>query len=589
MKETSLTFSLRPRAPLLILLLAALFVPIAARADQVDDFVRRQIHKRHIPGLSLAVVQDGRVIKAAGYGFANVELRARATPSTVYELASMSKQFAAASILLLVQDGKVSLDAPISRYLEGTPDSWKAITVRRVLTHTSGLPREGIQTTDKNGRADFTREEMWKSAIAMPLIAPPGERFSYSNLGYNLLAMIVEKVSGKPYGEFLQQRIFGPLGMRSSRLNDLHAIIPNRACGYSWSQGKLRIGEATSPTLYFGAGAIVSTVLDLAKWDAALYTDRILNAESRKEMATAVALNNGRTAAYGFGWFVGSLEGHPRISHDGLLSGFRTYITRFLNDHLTLIILTNQSSLNDPGTVANGVAREYLPGLTDYLTAAPGGQESGSTLDQPPPRLNQSALAALTGRYEYSNNLMLTVEAAKGRLLAHLPGSENDVYTPLSDTVFVCDEEATRLTFVKAADGGVSEIEVQEYDSKRKIPRIGPLASSLVPTADPDPARTAKILVLLKAIAEGGKAVQDAQGLAPGARTDFASAEADLAGLQSIAYLGERDETGRKLTRHGGAIARVLYFQWKTAAANRYIQVYLTPEGLVTDEDVVDS
>jgi CubicO group peptidase (beta-lactamase class C family) len=570
-----------------ILILSTIVGP--AHADTIDDFIKRQINKRHIPGLSLAILKDGKVLKTAGYGYANLELKVKATPQTVYELASMSKQFCAAAVLLLKQDGKVDLEAPISTYLEGTPDSWKAIKVRHLLTHTSGLAREGIKTDAKNGRADFTHEEMLKSAGAMKPEAAPGERYSYSNLGYNLLAMIVEKAGGKSYGEFLEQRIFGPLKMTSSRVNDLHTIIPNRACGYVWSQGRVKIGEATSPTLYFGAGAIVSTVRDLAKWDAALYSDKLLTAESRKQMASITPLNGGRNANYGFGWFLGALHGHPRMSHDGLLSGFRTYIARFTNEGLTIILLTNQSSLGDPAVIANGVAREFLPDLTDYLADAGDGKESGSTLDRPTPRLKPAELAALAGRYEYQNNQMLTIEADKGRLLARLPGTDSDAYVPLSESVFVCAEEATRMRFMKGPGGEVSEIEITEYDGKRKIPRIGPLPHTVAAIPDPDPARTARILAALQALSQGGKAVKDAPGLTGGAKSDFESAEADLEGIQSITFLSERDLPDRRLMRHNGRIDKVLYYQWKTDKATRYIQVYLTKEGLVTDEDVVDN
>jgi len=569
-----------------VLLISIIVRP--AHADTIDDFIKRQIRKRHIPGLSLAILKDGHVLKMAGYGYANLELRAKATPQTVYELASMSKQFCAASILLLKQDGKIDLDAPISTYLDGTPDSWKAIKVRHLLTHTSGLPREGIKTSDKTGRADYTHDEMLKSAAAMKLEAEPGERYSYSNLGYNLLAMIVEKASGKSYGEFLEQRIFGPLKMTASRVNDLHSIIPNRACGYVWSQGRVKIGESTSPTLYFGAGAIVSTVQDLAKWDAALYSDKLLNADTRKQMVTLTRLKSGRNAYYGFGWFLGSLHGHARMSHDGLLSGFRTYITRFTDEHLTIILLTNQSSLSDPAVIANGIARDFLPDITDYLADAGDGKEHGSTLDQPPSRLKPAVLTALTGRYEYQNNQMLTVEADRGRLLAHLAGADSDTYVPLSDHVFVCAEEATRMNFIKGPNGEVSEIEIQEYDGKRKIPRIGPLPHSVAAVPDPDPARTAKVLAILQALSQGGKAVQDTPGLTSGAKSDFADAEADLEGIKSITYVTERDLPDRKLVRHNGRIEKVLYYQWKTGKATRYIQVYLTKDGLVTDEDVVE-
>ncbi|HLJ53719.1 MAG TPA: serine hydrolase domain-containing protein [Chthonomonadaceae bacterium] len=572
---------------LLLACSTALGAASAARADAIDDYMRRQVRKHHIPGLSLAVVKDGKVIKAAGYGFANIEDRARATPQTVYGLASMSKQFAAAACMLLVQDGKVSLDAPISTYLPGTPDAWKEIKVRHLLSHTSGLPREGMRTEPKTGRDDFSREELWSAAIKLPLQSKPGDRYSYSNLGFNLVALIVEKVSGKSYGDFLQARIFGPLGMKSTRVNDYRTPIANRACGYDWTANGLRIADPTSPTLYCGAGAIVSTVLDLARWDAALYTDKLLTAESRRQMWQATRLNGGRTANYGFGWMVGSLHGHAQVAHDGLLAGFRTYITRFLNDRLTVIVLTNLGNLPGPDYIADGVARTYFPDITDYLTEAGTGANAVGSGGEAP-RIKPEALAALAGRYEYANNRMLTIEVSKGRLLAHLPGSDNDIYTPLSENVFVCDEEATRLTILWDASGEPSQIEIQEYDSKRKIARIGPLPHLLKPAPDPDTARTAAILEALKAIAAGGKPVADSKALTPGAKDDFAPGEADLAGLQAIAYLGERDIAASKLTRHGGAIAKVLYYQWKTDKATRYLQVYLTAGGLVTDEDVVD-
>ena len=395
-------------------------------------------------------------------------------------------------------------------------------------------------------------------------------------------------MSGKSYGDFLQARIFGPLGMRSSRLNDYHDIVPRRACGYIWTQSGLRIADQTSPTLYFGAGAILLTVLDLAKWDAALYTDKLLSAESRRQMWQVTKLDGGRTAGYGFGWEVGSLHGHARVAHDGLLAGFRTYIERFLNDRLTIVVLTNLGSLPDPGTIANGVAREFFPDLTDYLTDAGTGRAAGGSSNSSAPHLTTAALTALTGRYEYSNNRMFTVETARGRLLAHLPGSESDVYTPISDSVFVCDEEATRLAFVRTKSGEVSQIEIQEYDSKRRIPRIGPLPHSLTPTADPDPARTANVLSALKALSQGGQAVKDAKGITDGMRADFSTAEPDLAGIEAITFLGQRDIADKKLTRHGGAIAKLLYYRWKTDKAMRYIQIYLTAGGLVTDEDVVE-
>jgi len=500
----------------------------------------------------------------------------------------MSKQFTAAAIMLLVQDGKIALDKPVATYLDGTPDTWKEITCRRLLAHTSGFPREEIQAPPKTERADYTREEIWKAATALKLEYKPGDRHSYSNLGYNVLAMVVEKVSGRPLGEFLRARIFAPLGMKSTRINDFHDIIPNRACGYVWSLNGLHIADPPSPTLYFGAGALVSNVLDLAKWDSALYTDKLLNADSRKLLRAPNPLNNGRTVNYGLGWEIGSLRGHPRMSHDGLLAGTRTYIERFLQDQLTVIVLTNQSSLGDPEPLANGIAREYLPDITSYLSVDATGSNVDSVVGHGE-RISPDSLGKFAGRYEFANNNMLTVEVVKGRLHVHLPATESDEYDPTSANSFVCAEEATTLTFLTGPSGDVTGIELQDYNGKRKIPRIGPLPSTLTAAPDPNTVRTSDVLAALKAISIGGSAIKDAKGITPGVRADFANPELDLAGIQSIEYLAERDVSVRNLVRHEGKVTRVLYYRWKREKLTRFIQVYLTADGLVTDEDVLDS
>jgi D-alanyl-D-alanine carboxypeptidase len=231
------------------LLLPTLLFPSFVHADQVDAYIELRMGKEHLPGLSLAVLRDGKVLKLKGYGYANLELKVPAAPDTVYQIGSITKQFTATAIMILVQENRVDLDNKISKYISGTPETWKDITVRNLLTHTSGLQSEGIPTTDKTVFADYTEEEMLKSATALPLLSPPGVKYSYGNLEYDLLAIIIEKVSGKTYADFLRGRIFRLLGMTSTRVNDRGAIVSNRAQAFLWTNGSLqRCEPQVSPT-----------------------------------------------------------------------------------------------------------------------------------------------------------------------------------------------------------------------------------------------------------------------------------------------------------------------------------------------------
>ena len=353
----------RLRMPLTVaLLLAGPLLP-AARSDEVDDYVNAEIQKRHVPGVSLAVIMDGKVVKAQGYGLANVELNVPAGPETVYKIGSVSKQFIAAGIMLLVQDGKIKLDDKISSNLQGTPEAWKDITVRHLLTHTSGLSREapGFASLKMQSDADLI-----KSAYDQKLSFAPGEKWRYCNLGYFTLAEIMRKVSGKPWGEFMRERVFAPLGMDSTRVTTVRDIVPNRADGYYW-RGHLENDEvmlAVRPS-----GAFLSSALDLAKWDAALSANTVLSQASLDEMWTPVTLNDGKQHPYGFGWELSSLAGHKVVRHGGTLTGFRSNYLRLVDDKVTIIVLANGAAAL-PGVMAIKVAKHYVPELTLEPAAA---------------------------------------------------------------------------------------------------------------------------------------------------------------------------------------------------------------------------
>jgi D-alanyl-D-alanine carboxypeptidase len=338
-------------------LLWLIFAPLAVHADKVDDYIKVQMQRKHIPGLSLAVVKDGRLLKAKGYGLANVETNTPATAETVYKIASISKQFLATGIMLLMQDGKLSLDDKISKYLDGTPDTWKDITVRHLLTHTSGLVEDppGFEPYKVQPDADVI-----KLAYATKLLFAPGEKFSYSNLGYFVLAEIIHKVSGKPWSELITERLFAPAGMIATRTTTTTDIVAHRASGYEWRKDKLENAEnwvAVRPS-----GAFLTTVLDMAKWDVVLNSESILKSSLREQMWTPVKLNDGTTVPYGFGWGLTPWQGHKRVAHNGGLPGFLSDYEHFIDDKLTVIVMINSTSA-DPGKIALNVAGFYVPAL----------------------------------------------------------------------------------------------------------------------------------------------------------------------------------------------------------------------------------
>ena len=342
------------RRRILVYLLAAWVATAAvAHADPADDFVKAKIDEFHLAGLSLAVVRNGEIVKADGYGLADREGKTPATRETIYKIGSVSKQFVATGIMLLVQEKRIGLDDPISRHLDKTPSSWAAITIRHLLTHTSGLVRESPAFGPNKNLSDT---ELITAVHSLPLRFAPGERWEYSNIGYVALAEIIRKVTQQPWPEYLYQKIFAPAGMTATLPTNTTAAVANRAAGYTGTDNTRKAGEWIALR---AGGAFLSSVLDLAKWDALLYTDKILRDAARREMWTPVRLTGGSTAAYGLGWHVDSTRHGRRIWHGGGLPGFTSHFVRYVDDRISVIVLSNGDD-SDMGSIANGVAALYL-------------------------------------------------------------------------------------------------------------------------------------------------------------------------------------------------------------------------------------
>lgn len=335
-----------------------------SKADAVDDFIKLQMQQLHIPGLSLVVRQNGKTIKSSGYGLANVELNVPATPDTIYEIGSVTKQFTGTAVMMLVEENKIKLDDSIGNYLTDIPDAWKPITVRQLQNQTSGL-KDYTDAPDfaVAALAPANKKQILQPVANLPLSYKPGDAYNYSNTNHFLLGLLIEKASGNTYANFLQERIFTRLGMTETRVNDYRRVLPNRSSGYNydWSKNVVENTDYWNPAWTFAAGALVSTVNDLAKWDAALYTDKLISSNSKKEMWTAGRLASGVPHRYGFGWYVDKVNGHLNLSHGGDIPGFATYYSRYPDDRLTIIISLNQYIY--PKRMADKIAAIYLPSL----------------------------------------------------------------------------------------------------------------------------------------------------------------------------------------------------------------------------------
>ncbi|HLW82863.1 MAG TPA: serine hydrolase domain-containing protein [Candidatus Acidoferrales bacterium] len=338
-------------------------------SGEVDQYIAQQMHAQRIPGLSLAVALDGRVIKAKGYGYADLEFRAPVTTDTFFESGSIGKQFTATAVMMLVEEGKIGLEDKITKYFPDAPASWNDITIRELLSHEAGL-KNYTGVGDIDFRKDYTEDQLLKIAESFPLDFPPGSDWSYSNTGYVVLGILIHKVTGEFYGDFLHQRIFAPLGMKTRVISESD-IIPNRASGYKLVKGQWKNQDWVSPSLNTTAdGSLYFTALDLTKWDAALYTTQLLKQSSLDQMWTVQKYQTGPNAGkpnkgnYGFGWFINTMNGHKLIEHGGSWQGFTDTICRYVDDKLTVIVLTNlDSEHSNPDKIAHQVAGFYIPAL----------------------------------------------------------------------------------------------------------------------------------------------------------------------------------------------------------------------------------
>lgn len=339
------------------------------QTEKLDSYIAQQMQARRIPGLALAVVEGGKITYKRAYGIANLETDIPVKTNSIFHIASVTKQFTAAAIMMLVEEEKVRLDDPIVKYIDQAPESWARITVRHLLTHTSGITPGAIVRVDRQGKLttregtpllDITATRALEVIAQAPLVFTAGDRIMYCDAGYFLLGLIIQRAGGQPFDDFMQKRFFEPLHMSDSSILDRWKIVKGAVPVYSLRNGQVVPWRRDWQYEVNAFAGICSTVEDLARWDMSLRMKTQLKQTSLDLMWTPAMLNNGQEAvmfgdAYGFGWTLGEVRGHRTVEHAGA-SG--TYILRFLDEALTIIVLTNLDgpSGSRPGLLARGLA-----------------------------------------------------------------------------------------------------------------------------------------------------------------------------------------------------------------------------------------
>lgn len=433
----------------------------AGAIAEIDKIARQGIDDGKVASLGVGVVKDSRLVLARGYGFADLENQVPATAETVYRLGSITKQFTAVAIMLLAEDGKLSVDDELTKFLPDYPTHDKKITLRHLLQHTSGIKSyTSLKEFPKLSRSDYTHDEMLALFKDEPLEFEPGTKWSYCNSGYYLLGVVIEKVSGQKYEEFLAERIFRPLAMSDTRYGHARPLIPRRAMGYANSPQGLVNDEFISMDAPYAAGALVSTVLDLVKWHQALEQNALLSSESYAAMYERTKLTGGGTRPYGFGWQLGELADHKSIGHGGGIPGFSTMMTRYPDDRLAVIVLSNTATANS-GAVAKEIAQVML-GVEE---------EPQKPVEDKP---IEAALAEqLVGKYKIEDaDAVIEVTADGGKLFGSLNGRAKERLKYQGEREFVVDnDDEPRVEFMPK-EGQAAGMLVDAGDDKLEGKRV---------------------------------------------------------------------------------------------------------------------
>lgn len=465
------TFSIMKTFRLLLLcLLSASMLKCQPKPDRVAsriDSIFSKYNNKTGPGLAAGVVQNGKVIFTKGYGLANLEYDIPNTPASIFDIASVSKQFAGLAISTLVQEGKISLTDDIHKYVPEVPDFGRTITIDHLVHHTSGLRDwpEGLNVAGWRWDETFSFKDILRMVKHQKeLDFEPGARYSYSNTGYNLLAVVVEKVSGMTFRAWTDKNIFKPLNMNNSRFQDnASELTKNMAYSY-YRDGNVFRKNLTGLTA-IGSSSLFSSVDDLCKW--VIHFDKQVAAKDPVylRMLEDGTLNNGEKTTYGFGLGLGDVNGLPSVSHTGGWAGYRTVIMNFPAEKLSIILLGNIGEFNSYGGAVE-VAGLFLKGKFTAAAATP--DQSAKAL--PTIKLSEALTSRYAGTYQLGENWYVTLTVENGELMTQANGEPKFPTFPKSDSVIWIEAYGSSMTFVSGKDGKTNLLRYRGFKAPRVIP-----------------------------------------------------------------------------------------------------------------------
>jgi CubicO group peptidase (beta-lactamase class C family) len=437
------------------------------------DKIFSEWDKLNSPGCALTVIEDGKIIYKQGYGIANLDSKAPITPATVFDIGSMSKQFTAACILLLAENGKISLDDDIRKYITEFPDYGKTITIRHLLYHTSGirdypwlmvLARMPFEDINKDKKQEIINLISRQSQLYFQ----PGDDYYYSNSNYLLLGVIVERVTGMSLGEYATKNIFEPLGMQNTFIfEDRNRGVENKATGYIQD---VNSGYSIKPDLIMcGAGGVNSTVEDLFLWDQNFYENKIGGPNFNNTMQTCGKLNNGDAIKYAFGLEVGEYRGLKTVGFLGYTEGFITYMVRFPEQKFTVICLANLGTMH-PNELSMNVADLYL---TDQLKPIKPNEPQPETVKRTEITLDPTIYDVYAGDYRFDFGLLMNITKENNRLMAQADKQSKVELFPESETDFFLKVADAQISFNKDENGNVTGLTLHQMGQNMMAKKVG--------------------------------------------------------------------------------------------------------------------
>ena len=419
-----------------LFLLAAVYSCTAVFAQNLDkqyDALLQENYNTGNPGVAALVYKDGEVLYRKAFGMANLELGIPMTPDNVFEIGSITKQFTAVSILLLMEKGKLGLEDEITKYLPEYPTHGKTITVHHLLNHTSGIKSyTNMKSFMALARQDMSPTEIIDHFKNEPMEFDPGEKWNYNNSGYIILGHIIEKISGKPYAEFITENIFQPLKMENSYYGSQSKLIKNRASGYSPTEDGFKNADYLSLTLPYAAGSLMSTVDDMVKWHEAIHDNTLITAESKALAFTNTALNNGEPTNYGYGWQVNAIHGTPSIEHGGGIFGYVTQGVYVPSENTYVIVLTNRDGASPQDATIKMAA----------LAIGKPYPDTDKSIKLPTKQLKE-----WVGNYEFDNEVLRSITLEEGKLYSQREGSRKLELFPVSANKFLFEGGMTSYEF----------------------------------------------------------------------------------------------------------------------------------------------